>query len=169
MSQENVEIVRSIYEPWGRGDFSSVEWAHPEIEFVIADGPASGSWTGLAGMAEAWRTFLSAWEEYRTEVDEYRELDGERVLVLLHIVGRGKTSGVELGQMRTKAANLFHIRGGKVDEARYLPDRGGPRRPRPVGARRSRRLLSPREVRSKTVVPADRRRHTARRARGSAR
>jgi ketosteroid isomerase-like protein len=28
--------------------------------------------------------------------------------------GRGKTSGVELGYMRTKAADLFHIRGGKV-------------------------------------------------------
>jgi hypothetical protein len=28
--------------------------------------------------------------------------------------GRGKTSGVELGQMRSKGANVFHIRGGKV-------------------------------------------------------
>ena len=53
--------------PWGRGDFSSAEWAHPEIEFVIADfGPLVGSTKGLAGMAETWRTFLGAWEEYRT-------------------------------------------------------------------------------------------------------
>ena len=47
-------------------------------------------------------------------MDEYLELDGERVLVLLHLIGRGKTSGVTLGEMRTKAANLFHVRGGKV-------------------------------------------------------
>ena len=148
MSQENVELVRSIYEPWGRGDFRSVEWAHPEIEFVIADlGPASGSWTGLAAMAEAWRAFLGAWEEYRTEVDEYRELDGERVLVLLHLSGRGKTSGVELGEMRTKAANLFHVRGGKVTRlVLYAGPRARPRRARPVGARRSRRLLSLRDT-----------------------
>jgi hypothetical protein len=65
-------------------------------------------------MAETWGAFLGAWEEYRTEVDEYRELDGERVLVLLHIIGRGKSSGVQLGQVRTNAANLFHVRGGKV-------------------------------------------------------
>ena len=65
-------------------------------------------------MAEAWGAFLSAWEEYRTEVDEYRELDDERVLVLLHVIGRGKASGVQLGQVRTNAANLFHVRAGKV-------------------------------------------------------
>ena len=114
MSQENVEVVRSIYAAWERGDFSSAEWAHPEIEYVLADGPEPGSWRGIAEMAEGWRNFLDAWEEWRGEVDEYRELDDERVLVLFRLIGRGKTSGMELGQMRTEGANVFHVRGGKV-------------------------------------------------------
>jgi len=103
MSQENVEVVRSIYAAWERDDFSSAEWAHPEIEYVLADGPEPGSWRGIAEMAEGWRNFLDAWEEWRGEVDEYRELDDERVLVLFRLIGRGKTSGMELGQMRTEA------------------------------------------------------------------
>jgi ketosteroid isomerase-like protein len=98
----------------GKRGRSSTEWAHPEIEYVVADGPAPGRWTGLAGMAEAWRELLSAWEAWRGEADEYCELDGERVLVLFHFSGRGKASGLELGHMRTKAASLFHLRGGKV-------------------------------------------------------
>jgi ketosteroid isomerase-like protein len=114
MSQENVELVRSLYEAWERGDYRATEWAHPEIEFVMAGGPAPGRWTGLAGLAEGWREWLSAWEEWRVMAEEYRELDGERVLVLIRFGGRGKTSGVEVGQMQSKGANLFHIRDGKV-------------------------------------------------------
>jgi ketosteroid isomerase-like protein len=68
----------------------------------------------LDGLAEGFRDFLSAWKEWHTEAEEYRELDGERVLVLIHVSGRGKTSGLEVGQMRQKAAQLFHVRDGKV-------------------------------------------------------
>jgi SnoaL-like protein len=114
MASANVDLVRSICAPWQRGDFSSVEWAHPEIEYVIADGPSPGRWTGLAGLAEGWRDFLSAWEEFGGEAEEYRELDDERVMVLYRWSGRGKASGLELGQMQTKGANVFQVRGGKV-------------------------------------------------------
>jgi hypothetical protein len=66
--------VRSIYAAWERGDFSSVEWVHPEIEFVRLDGPHPDRSKGPTGMAKSWRGFLSAWEEFRTEADEYREI-----------------------------------------------------------------------------------------------
>jgi len=110
----NLDLVRSIYAKWERGEFGSVEWADPEIEWVMTGGPAPGSSTRLAGMAEGWRNFLSAWDWYRVEADEYRELDDGRVLVLIRCSARGKTSGLELGQVRTDSATVFHIRDGKV-------------------------------------------------------
>jgi ketosteroid isomerase-like protein len=115
VASANVELVRSIFAAWERGDYGrSAEWAHPEIEFAIADGPTPGSWKGLAGLAEGWRDFLSVWQEFRSEADEYLDIDGERVLVLVHWSGRGKTSGLEIGQMRTEGAGIFQIRSGKV-------------------------------------------------------
>jgi ketosteroid isomerase-like protein len=114
MSQEDVEIVRSIFAAWERGDFSSADWAHPEIEFVAADGPEPGGWTGVAAMAEAWREALAAFEELRTEADEFRVLDDERVLVLMRFRGRGRTSGLEVGETQMKGANLFQVRDRKV-------------------------------------------------------
>ena len=82
-------------------------------------------------LAEGSRDLVSAREEWRPQADEYLELDGERVLVLDHFRGRGKTSGLEVRQMRTEGAALFHLRGGKVtrvvvywDRERALADVG---------------------------------------------
>jgi ketosteroid isomerase-like protein len=114
MSRENVELAQSIYTAWERGDFGAAGWADPEIEFVSVDGPAPGTWTGVAEMAEAWRAVLSAWDDLRMKVDEYRELDDRRILVLFRFSGRGKTSGLDLGQMHAAAANLVFVRDRKV-------------------------------------------------------
>ena len=111
---ENLDLVRSICADWERGDFTAVKWADPEIEFVFADGPEPGSWEGLAPMAEAWRKVLSLWADVHTEVVEHRELDDQRVLVLLSWSGRGKASGFDLAQAPWKGANLFHLRDRKV-------------------------------------------------------
>ncbi len=118
---ENLELVRSICTAWERGDYSSVEWAHPEIEYAHVGGPAPGTWKGVAGMAEGWRDILSVMTEHRVTVDEYLELDGGRVLVLFHLSGRGRTSGLDLGQMQANVATLFEVRGAQVTRlANYL-------------------------------------------------
>jgi ketosteroid isomerase-like protein len=111
VAPSNLELVRSIAAAWERGDYSSVDWADPEIEFVIADGPEPGRSTGRTGLAPKLLDFQNAWQEYHSEAVEYRELDEERVLVLTYASGRAKASGVQIGQMR---ANVFHLRGGKV-------------------------------------------------------
>jgi ketosteroid isomerase-like protein len=123
-ASSNLDLVRSIYAAWERGDFSSTEWAHPEIELVIADGPSPGRWTGPGGIAEGWRGFLNAWEDFRVVVDGYRELDQERVLVVTRGTARGKTSGVAMESTQTRGgASLLHTRDGKVTKLVVYWDR----------------------------------------------
>ena len=113
MTSPNLDLVRSIYADWERGDFSRADWADPEIEYVLVDGPAPGHWTGLASMAAASREILSTVEGGRFEAEECQELDAQRVLVLVKHSGRAKVSGVEIGQMPA-GASLFHIRDARV-------------------------------------------------------
>jgi ketosteroid isomerase-like protein len=114
----NLDLARSIYAAWGRGDFGSMAWAHPEIEYVVVDTPDPGRWTGVAEVATAIRRILDTWEHPRIEADQYRELDGERILVFNHLSGRGKKSGTDVGGMRRNGAAVLHVRDGKV--TRYL-------------------------------------------------
>lgn len=114
MASPNLDLVRSIYADWERGDFGSGEWPHPEIEFVMADGPESGTWTGVAAMAGAWFGRLDAYEGFRVKAEEYRELDDERVLVFDVRSGRGKTSGIDIGHIGAEGAALFHVPRGRV-------------------------------------------------------
>ena len=127
----NLDLVRAIFADWERGDFSAAAWAHPEIEVVLADGPSPGRSTGLDDMARFLRDQLSAWEDARARADEYLVLDDERVLVLCTYSARGKASGLEVGLMGTRPANLFHVCDGKVtrwvqywDRDRALADLG---------------------------------------------
>jgi len=107
-----LDLVRSIYADWDRGDYTgSPAWPHPEMEFVVMDGPSPGGLTGVSAVEDNWRVFQETWEDYRVSANDYRELDADRVLVLARFSGRGKTSGLEMAQL---AANIFTLRAGKV-------------------------------------------------------
>ena len=125
----NLDLVRSIYAGWERGDYSSADWAHPEIEFGFADGPQPGRWTGLKEMSGRYGDWLSGWKDFRAEPEEFVVVDSTRILVFVHNSGRGRTSGFEMEQR--SVANLFEIQDGKVtrlvlywDRERALADLG---------------------------------------------
>jgi ketosteroid isomerase-like protein len=115
MSQENVEIVRAMYAEWKRGDMAALtQWVHPDIDLAVADGPSPGHWTGLEAFAKTWRDVVGAWDHFRADVEEYRELGDGRVLVLTVRSGRGKASDLDLERISTKGAGWCELREGKV-------------------------------------------------------
>jgi hypothetical protein len=122
----NLDLVRSIYAEWECGDFGRADWADPEIEFVIAGGPDPGTWASVSAMSDAWRAWLSAWEGWTAEAEEYGELDQARALVMSTSSGRGKTTGLGVRQIGlAHGANLFHLRDNRVTRLVLSWDRDG--------------------------------------------
>lgn len=108
MSRENVEIVRAILANWASGDFSSTDWADPEIEFVAPFDKARG----VEALGQRWREFLLAWDHFVTTPERFIDAGGDRVLVLIRFEGHGRASGTPL--LNFCGAQLFTLRDGKV-------------------------------------------------------
>ena len=115
---ENLDLVRSIFADWERGDYSRADRADPDIEYTAEEsGPLSAqTWTGLAGMAEGARSIIEVIEDQHIEAEEYRELDDMRVLVLDRRSGTWKQSGIGFGAstaLPAMGAHLFHVSNGR--------------------------------------------------------
>ena len=104
MSQENVEIVRRIFDAWSSGDLVAARaLLHPEIEWHDPpQQPGAAVRHGHAGVEESIRNWVSAWEEWHYELGEFIDA-GERVLVIGRQSGRGKESRVAVTD------DLFHL------------------------------------------------------------
>ena len=116
----NVDLVRSICAAFERGDYADAQWADPEIEHVIADGPEAATIRRRAGLAEVIRTLFREVEDFRGEAEHYRELDAERVLVPTRYFGRGKLSGVPVS---VRGAEVFEVHNCKVTRVVLYWDR----------------------------------------------
>jgi ketosteroid isomerase-like protein len=109
VSKGNVEIVKGIYERWGRGDFTSTDWADPGIRFSIP-GP-DPEVQGLEGMNRVWGGFLQAYSDLRLEAPEYWE-NGDLVVTRQAFYGKGRASGIPVDEIM--GGCVFELRDGKV-------------------------------------------------------
>ena len=94
---ENLDLVRSIYADWERGDFSRIDWADPDIDFAWPEGLDAGpGGRGRRALAEGWRTTMAAWDNLSVTAEEYRELDEELITVLHRFRARGTMRGPQM-------------------------------------------------------------------------
>jgi ketosteroid isomerase-like protein len=110
VSEENVEIIRRVYEGWARGDFSNVDHFAPDIDFEMVDWPHQTRVIGVEAMWETWRGTLSAWADFRSRPEDIVGF-GDRVLVTNTIEGHGKESGAGV---TANTAAVFTFEGGRV-------------------------------------------------------
>jgi ketosteroid isomerase-like protein len=116
----NLDLVRSIYADWEEGDLSRVDWADPEIEYVVAEGPEAGVYSGLGEVARYVRGVLSDMADWRNAAEEYRELDDGRIFVVDRLTGRGRSTGL---QGEAVGARVFEISAGRVTKLVIYSDR----------------------------------------------
>jgi ketosteroid isomerase-like protein len=113
MTPPKAELLRPIYEEWGRGNWRPFfDIYDPEMEWGW-----SSEFLGLGGVFKdqrtpnpRLRTWLSEWDEWRAEAEDFLEL-GDYVVVLAIYHGRGRGSGVEISQ---EGAHVFKLRGDRV-------------------------------------------------------
>jgi uncharacterized protein len=109
----NADLVKPIYDEWGRGNWRPrFEMYDPHMEWGWSD-----EFPDLGGVFEdtrdpnpRLRSWLTGWEGWRAEAEEYLEF-GDQVVVLASYHGRGKGSGVEIHQ---QGAHVFKLRDGKI-------------------------------------------------------
>jgi ketosteroid isomerase-like protein len=95
MSEENVELVRGVYERWGEGDLSaSIDLFDPNVVLVLGPQfPDAGSYSGIEAIKAYTRGLLEPWTHFTIEAEEI--VAGEdTVLVAVLQRGVGSTSGI---------------------------------------------------------------------------
>ena len=108
MSQENVEIVREVWDAYSRGDYDRIAGFHdPHIVVVtLEEGDLYGNDAVLANY-ESWN---EAWEGAETTPEEVIG-HGDRVFVAARFHARGRASGVEV---ETRLYDVYTVRDGTV-------------------------------------------------------
>jgi ketosteroid isomerase-like protein len=125
MSQENVEIVREVYEASARRDRDAVLSLYdPDVEWDVSQHPMGkvfeqGTRRGHEGLVGWFRDWYEVFEDFEHSLDELIDL-GELVVSVGTDRGRGRSSGVEVART---ICGVWTVRDGKVVRVVWFPSR----------------------------------------------
>lgn len=112
MAQENLELIRGVYERFGTGDFrASLEVVDPLVLFVLPPGfPESGTYLGVEELLRYTRGFLEPWSRITIEAEGLTEA-GDSVVAAVRQRGKGSESGATT---EFRYFQVWSFRGPKV-------------------------------------------------------
>ena len=120
MSQENVEIVRAVYDCWRRGDFrATANKVAPNFEWKQLHGVVEpGSHVG-ADASRALRSIFEIYEDLRVEAEEYVDA-GDTIVVVARAHGTARGRGLHMDQ---RLAFVWTVREGTPVQMEQYPNR----------------------------------------------
>ena len=94
MSQENVELVRRIFEGWSRGDFSvGADLLAPEFEWQQHAEAVEPGVRRSDEVGNSLRNIFEIYENFRVEPDDFVDA-GEKVVVTARVSGTERRTGL---------------------------------------------------------------------------
>jgi ketosteroid isomerase-like protein len=118
MSEENVEIVRSIYEAVNRRDWDAAfRDQRPDVELTTPPGPRAGTYRGREECQWYLEGWITTFEAITVEPEEIFESDDE-VVVFIRVGAQPKGSSAEI---EIRNGHLWTIRNGKARSMRIFP------------------------------------------------
>jgi ketosteroid isomerase-like protein len=119
VSQENVEVVRSIYDAVNRLDWDAAfRDQRPDVELIIPPGLNEGTYRGRDECQGYWESWLSVFEAFSAEPEEFFE-SGDQVVVFVKSRARPKGASAEI---EVRNGHLWTIRDGKAASMRLFPE-----------------------------------------------
>ena len=120
MSQENVQVVRSVYAAWESGDYqAALDRFDEDVEWFGPPDVSDSFGRGHKGVRNALATWVGTWDDYHFELRELIDA-GDQVLASGWQRGRGKGSGVEVSE---EIISVWTLGAGKVVRQRMFRDR----------------------------------------------
>ena len=98
MSQENVEVIRTAYEAFDRGDLEAVSRLHARtIEWQTSvEDPDAATHRGRAAVRRYIEGYMETFPRLRADLEECVEAGGDRVLATVRYTGRARASGMDM-------------------------------------------------------------------------
>jgi len=119
VSQENVEIVRAVYDCWGRGDFrATANKVAPDFEWKQLSVVEPGSHVG-ADASRALRSVFEIYEDFRIEAEEYVDA-GDTTVVVARLRGTARGSRLHIDE---RQAFVWTVREGRPVQMEQYPNR----------------------------------------------
>jgi uncharacterized protein len=120
MAQTNVDRLQAGYEALGRGDYEAIrELLDPKIVLLDRpEAPDARSYRGYEGMLVTLRDTSESFEDFRLDPKRFFE-HADKVVVILSMTGRGRTSGVPVEE---RIAHMWTLRDGLAIELRAFTD-----------------------------------------------
>ncbi len=121
MSRVDIEMLRTGYEAFSRGEWDSVfRAAHPDIELITTDRVTNpGTYRGVDDIRRFFEDLFAPFEEVAAEPEEFLER-GDQIVVLVVVRSRPRGSSAFI---ENRIGHLWTMRDGQVVRFQIFPER----------------------------------------------